>query len=171
MNHEIKDDRKLAREPLTPLKWALYLLLLWLFCIIQASFLSYVPIFGATVEMTLALVLLLGWKRGPIAGAVFGMIGGFLLDALTGVGISVLPLLFLVCGVYAAFAARRLFDHPLTYVLMTIPAHLLLGAWRALGEKSIVHLFAVLLAGLIGSVIVYIPAAVRYFLGTRKGTF
>lgn len=163
MNHEIRDDRKLAREPLTPLKWALYLLLLWLFCIIQASFLSYVPIFGATVELTLALVLLLGWKKGPVAGAVFGMIGGFLLDALVGVGISVLPLLFLLCGIYAAFTARRLFDHPLTYLLMTVPAYVVVGAWRAICEKSFVHLFAVVLAGIIGSLIVYIPAAVRYF--------
>ena len=163
MNHEIRDDRKLAREPLTPLKWALYLLLLWLFCIIQASFLSYVPIFGATVELTLALVLLLGWKKGPVAGAVFGMIGGFLLDALVGVGISVLPLLFLLCGIYAAFTARRLFDHPLTYLLMTVPAYVVVGAWRAICEKSFAHLFAVVLAGIIGSLIVYIPAAVRYF--------
>ena len=163
MNHEIRDDRKLAREPLTPLKWVLYLLLLWLFCIIQASFLSYVPVFGATVELTLALVLLLGWKKGPVAGAVFGMIGGFLLDALVGVGISVLPLLFLLCGIYAAFTARRLFDHPLTYLLMTVPAYVVVGAWRAICEKSFVHLFAVVLAGIIGSLIVYIPAAVRYF--------
>jgi hypothetical protein len=163
VNHEIRDDRKLAREPLTPLKWVLYLLLLWLFCIIQASFLSYVPIFGATVELTLALVLLLGWKKGPVAGAVFGMIGGFLLDALVGVGISVLPLLFLLCGIYAAFTARQLFDHPLTYLLMTVPAYADVGAWRAICEKSFVHLFAVVLAGIIGSLIVYIPAAVRCF--------
>ena len=121
------------------------------------------PIFGATVELTLALVLLLGWKKGPVAGAVFGMIGGFLLDALVGVGISVLPLLFLVCGVYAAFAARRLFDHSLTYLLMTVPAYVVVGAWRAICEKSFAHLFAVVLAGIIGSLIVYIPAAVRYF--------
>ena len=96
MNYEIKDDRKLSREPLTPLKWVLYLALIWLFCIVQASFLSFIPLFSAVIELVYALVLLLGWKHGPMAGAVFGMMGGFLLDALTGVGISVLPLLFFV---------------------------------------------------------------------------
>lgn len=165
MNYEIKNDRKSAREPLTPLKWALYVLLLWLFCIVQASFLSYVPLFGAVIELAFALVLLLGWKKGPVAGAVFGMIGGFLLDALTGVGISVLPLLFFVGGVYAAFVAKRLFDHPLTYLVMTVPVYLMLGIWRAICEKSFIHLFAVVLAGVIGSVIVYIPAGVRYWRG------
>ena len=167
MNYEIKDDRKLAREPLTPLKWVLYVALMWLFCMFQASFLSFIPLFGAVIELVYALVLLLGWKRGPMAGAVFGMIGGFLLDALTGVGISVLPLLFFVGGVCAAFAAKRLFDHPLTYLMMAVPSHLVLGIWRAVCEKSFVHLFAVLLAGVIGSVIVYIPAGVKYLRGKK----
>ena len=64
MNYEIKDDRKLSREPLTPLKWGLYVALLWLFCMFQASFLSFIPLFGAVIELVYALVLLLGWKRG-----------------------------------------------------------------------------------------------------------
>jgi hypothetical protein len=162
MNHEIKDHR-LTREPPTPLKWALYILLIWLFVIIQASFLSHLPVFGATIELAFAFVLLFSWKQSPVVGGIFGMIGGFLLDALTGVDISVLPLIFMAAGVYAAFAARRLFDRPLTYIIMTIPAHLVLAAWRAICEKSLIHLFAVLLAGLIGSVIVYIPAGIKYF--------
>jgi hypothetical protein len=162
MNHEIKDHR-LTHESPTPLKWALWIALLWLFAIIQASFLSHLPIFGATVELTLALVLLFSWRQNPVVGGIYGMIGGFLLDALVGTGLSVLPLLFFAMGVYAAFTARRLHDHPLTYLIMTIPAHLVLGAWRGLCEKSVGHVFAVLLAGLIGSVIVYIPTAVKYF--------
>lgn len=162
MNHEIKDHR-LNRESPTLLKWVIYIVLLWLFAILQASFLSHLPVFGATVELTLALVLLFSWRQNPVVGGIYGMIGGFLLDALTGSGLSVLPLLFFAMGVYAAFAARRLHDHPLTYLIMTIPSHLILGVWRGLCEKSIGHMFAVLLAGLIGSVIIYIPAAVKYF--------
>lgn len=162
MNHEMKDHR-LTRESPTPLKWVLWITLLWLFAILQASFLSHLPILGATVEITLALILLFSWRQNPVVGGIYGMIGGFLLDALASTGLSVLPLLFFAMGAYAAFAARRLHDHPVTYLLMTIPAHLVLGAWRAVCEKSIGHLFAVLLAGFIGSVIVYIPAAVKYF--------
>lgn len=162
MNHEIKDHR-LGHESPTPFKWVLWLALLWLFAIIQASFLSHLPVFGATVEWTLALVLLFSWRQNPVVGGIYGMIGGFLLDALTGTGLSVLPLLFFLLAIYASFAARRLHDHPLTYLIMTLPAYLILGAWRAICEKSFVHLFAVLLAGWIGSVIVYIPAAVKYF--------
>ncbi len=162
MNHEIKDHR-LNHESPTPLKWALWLALLWLFAIIQASFLSHLPVFGATVEWTLALVLLFSWRQNPVVGGIYGMIGGFLLDALTGIGLSVLPVVFLALAIYASFAARRLHDHPLTYLIMTVPAHLILGVWRGICEKSIGHMFDVLLAGLIGAVIVYIPAAVRYF--------
>ena len=162
MDHEIKDHR-LTREPPTLWKWTLLVLLVWLFAILQASFLSHIPVFGATIELTAALILLFGWKRGPIVGAIIGMIGGFLLDALTGVGISLLPLIFLAIGIYASFAAKRLFDHPLTYIIMTLPAHLVLGIWRAVCEKSFVHLFAVLLAGVVGSLIVYIPAGIKYF--------
>ena len=170
MDHEIRDHR-LPREPPTPLGWVLFVLLVWLFAILQASFLSHIPVFGATVELTAALILLIGWKRGPIVGGILGMVGGLILDALTGVGISLLPLIFFGIAVYAAFAAKRLHDHPLTYIIMTIPAYLVLGAWRAICEKSFVHLFAILLAGLIGSLIVYIPAAVKFFRGTSKGTF
>lgn len=162
MNHEMKDHR-LTRESPTPLKWVLWMMLLWLFAILQASFFSHLPILGATVEITLALILLFSWRQNPVVGGIYGMIGGFLLDALTKTGFSVLPLIFFVAGVYAAFAARRLHDHPLTYLIMTIPAHLVLSAWRGLCEKSILHGLAVLLAGLIGSVIVYIPATVKYF--------
>lgn len=161
MNHEIRDHR-LNRESPTPLRWVLWILLLWLFAIIQASFLSYLPLLGATVELTLALILLFGWRQNPVVGGIYGMIGGFLLDALTGEGLSVLPLVFFAGGVYAAFTARRLHDHPLTYLIMTVPAHLLLGAWRGLCERSLLYALAVVLAGLIGSVIVYIPAAVKY---------
>ena len=162
MNHEIRDHR-LTREAPTLRVWVLWIALLWLFAILQASFLSYLPILGAAVELTLALVLLFGWRQNPVVGGIYGMIGGFLLDALVGTGLSVLPLLFFAMGVYAAFTARRLHDHPLTYLIMTLPAHVVLAAWRGLCEKSVWYALATLLAGLIGSVIVYIPTAVKYF--------
>lgn len=162
MNHEIRDHR-LTREAPTLRVWVLWIALLWLFAILQASFLSYLPILGATVELTLALVLLFGWRQNSVVGGIYGMIGGFLLDALTGTGLSVLPLIFFAAGVYASFSARRLHDHPLTYLIMTLPAHVVLAAWRGVCEKSVWHALATLLAGLIGSVIVYIPAAVKYF--------
>ena len=166
MNHEIRDHRAMREAP-TPLKWVLYLALLWLLAMVQASFLSHLPLFGATIELTLAMVLLFSWRQNPVVGGIYGMIGGFLLDALVGSGLSVLPLLFFMLGVYAALAARRLHDHPVTYFLMTLPAHVVLAAWRGVCEKSVGHALAVILAGLIGSVIVYVPAAVRFF--KRKG--
>lgn len=170
MNHEMKQYR-VAKEPPTPLKWLLLILLVWLFAMLQSAFLSYVPIFGATVELTAALILLSGWKRGPVVGAVLGMIGGVLLDALMGQSVSILPLLLFAFGAYAAFAAKQLFDHPLTYMIMTLPAYIVIGIWRAVNVGRFSHLFAVMFAGVIGSLIVYIPAAVKFFRGTSKGTF
>ena len=164
MNHEIKDRRAKSESP-TLVKWVIYGLLAWLFAVIQVGFLSHVAIFGATIEVTFAFILMIGWKKGPVVGGILGMIGGFILDALMGVTISVLPLLFFAAGVYAAFAAKRLFDHPLTYVLMSVPAHVVLAGWRGLCENSMGYALAVLLAGLIGSVVVYIPEGIRYFRG------
>ncbi len=161
MNHEIKQYRVKSEQP-TPLRWAVLILLMWLFSMLQAAFLSYVPFFGATMELTAALVLLIAWKRGPLVGGILGMIGGFLLDALMGQSISLLPLILFGFGVYAALAAKRLFDHPVTYFLMTLPAYLILGIWRAVNVGKFSHLFAVVFAGVVGSLIVYLPALVKY---------
>ena len=162
MNHEIKQHR-LTKEPPTVKKWILYILLLWLLVILQASFLSHLTIFGAVIEIAFAMILFFGWKQSPLVGGIYGIVGGFLLDALTYSDHSLIPLLFFAGGVYASFAAKRLHDHPLTYLIMTVPAHVVLAAWRGVCEKSVGHALAVILAGLIGSMIVYIPAAVRFF--------
>ena len=161
MNHEMKQYR-VVKEPPTLLKWIGMILLVWLVAMIQAAYFSYIPIFGATIELTAALVLLYGWKKGPMVGAVTGMIGGWLLDALMGQSISIMPLVLFAFGAYAAFAAKQLFDHPLTYILMTLPAYVVLGIWRAVAVSKFSHVFAVIFVGIIGSFIVYIPALIKY---------
>ena len=160
MNHEIKQYRVTGEQP-TPLRWVILILTVWLFCMIQTAFLSYVPLFGATIELTAAFVLLVAWKRGPVVGGILGVVGGFLLDALMGQSVSILPVMLLGFGLYAAFAAKLLFDQPLTYMIMTLPAYVVLGVWRAVSVGRFVHLFAVVFAGVIGSVIVYIPTLVK----------
>lgn len=162
MNHEIKQYRVKSEQP-TLVRWIVLILLLWLFALIQAAFLSYVPLFGATIELTAAFVLLIAWKRGPLVGGILGMIGGCLLDALMGQRISLLALILFGLGVYAALAAKRLFDRPLSYLLMTLPAYVILGVWRAISMAKFSHVFAVIFVGILASLIVYFPTLVKYF--------
>ena len=159
----IGGDIRSVRERPTVLSVVLCALLCWLLTTLQIGFFNRLPIFGATVEVVFAAVLYVGWRRGALTGAVAGLVGGFMLDALGSGGLSVLPLLYLVAAVYMALAAERLFDHPLTYLLALLPPFAVLGGYRALSVGRFSHVLAVMLGAYLVSVLIYLPSAIRFF--------
>ena len=158
------DIRSVRERPTVP-SVIVCALICWLAASVQVGFFHALPVCGAVVELTFALVCYIGWRRGALTGAVAGVVGGFVLDALTTVGLSVLPVLFMLGGIYMALAAEHLFDRPLTHLLALLPAYAVLGGYRAMVVGRFSHLFAVLLAGYIASVILYIPSAIRFYRG------
>ena len=157
----IGGDIRSVRERPTPLSVILHAFLIWVIAMIQVGFFNRIPFFGATVELVLCGVAYIGWRRGALTGAVIGVIGGYMLDALGSTGISVAPLVFMLVGIYAAVCAEHLFDHPLTYLLALLPVHLGISVWRAVAYGSFLHVFAVLGGAYIASLAVYIPTIVR----------
>lgn len=163
----IGGDIRSVRERPTVVSVILCALITWLSVMVQVGFFQPLPICGATVELTFAIICYVGWRRGALTGAVAGVVGGATLDALTSTGVSVLPVLMMLAGIYMALAAEHLFDRPLTYLLALLPAYAVLGGYRALIFGRFSHVFAVMLCGYLASVVIYIPAAIRYFRRAR----
>lgn len=156
-----------VRERPTTMSVVLCALLCWLLAMVQVGFFNRLPIFGATIELVLAAVCYIGWRRGALTGAVAGTVGGFILDALTATGVSLLPIIFAVAGIYMAMAAERLFDHPFTYGLTLLPVYALMGGYRALWCGQFMRVFAVMAGGYLVSLVIYVPSAIRFFRGRR----
>lgn len=57
-----------------------------------------IQLFGEIPDITFALICAIGFVAGERYGGIFGLIGGVLLAALGGGGISLSPILFTFCG-------------------------------------------------------------------------
>jgi hypothetical protein len=84
-----------------------------------------------------------------------------MLDALGAAGLSLSPLLLMIVGVYAAFVAERLFDHPLVYLLALLPVHLGVAVWRGVAAGTWQYAAAALAGAYLASLAVYLPTIVR----------
>lgn len=77
----------------------------------QASVGSRTGLFAATPSFTLAFTALASLFEGKRTGAVTGLAGGFLTDALGGSGFSLLPLFYTLTGWFLGEICERL-GHP-----------------------------------------------------------
>ena len=76
--------------------------------LIQSSFLPFVGIFGVVPDIVLAFVVTTAFFNGLEFGIAVGLISGIICDMLGGVGVSVLPLVYvLVGGVVGYFVSHR----------------------------------------------------------------
>ncbi len=158
-----------VRERPSPLSVVLLCLLTWLCAMLQIGFLNRLPLFGAPIELTLVAVCMIGWKKGALTGAVTGLVGGYVLDSLSGTGLSLGPLLLLAAGVMMGYLAERLFDRPITYLLSLLPVGILFSLYRAIAGEAAgfggraAHFGAVLLGVVIAGILIELPHMVRYY--------
>ncbi len=156
----IGDIRPLRDQP-TPVSVIVCGLVCALAATVQVGFLNRLPILGAGAELVLAVVCLIGWRRGTLCAAVGGVVGGFILDALCTDGISLSPLLFLAAGVYMSMIVRRFFDHPITYALSLLPPALIVALERAIRAGELKVFFGVWIGVYLASVVIYLPRVLR----------
>lgn len=88
---------------------AVSLAALFLISLVQTSFLPSLGIFGAVPDLVLIFVCGIAFYLGPVDGALFGLVGGILLDGLGDVGLSFLPLFYTALGILCGFLAAGMF--------------------------------------------------------------
>ena len=118
-------------------------ILLLVTVVVQTTILARWRWFGIVPDLTFAVVVCLAIFCGPETGAICGIAGGFLIEALGGHGVAVLPLIYLFLGygigcltktqskrltLYAIVGAATLPIHAMVTIFYTlINAHTLTG--------------------------------------------
>lgn len=92
-------------------KYALYAVLGLALLIFETSFFSRIRAFDSTPDVMIIATLSIGFYENEKAGAIFGASFGFLSGIIGGMGISILPLVYMLvgyfCGVVTADYYRR----------------------------------------------------------------
>lgn len=83
-------------------------LLLFFMTIIQTSVIARVKTFGVSCDMMISVVLGFSYFFGCYTGAIVGIAAGFLTDAFGSVGLSVLPLVYLLIGYITGYYVKAL---------------------------------------------------------------
>ncbi len=104
---------------------------IWLFlvAIIQTSFFSVWRPFGAVPELVLPAVIAIAIYDRERMGTIAGIMGGYIIDALGGVGLSLSPLLYMLCGAITALLAYSVFRRDfLSWLICSLFALLISGS-------------------------------------------
>ena len=155
------DEIRPVRERPSVLSLILYGLLAWLCAMLQVGFFNRLPLLGATLPLLLAVTVRVAWRRGEVTGAIFAAVGGVVLDALTSPALSLSPLFLVPVAIYAGWAAKRLFDHPLTLLLVTLPPCAVASVLRGVRDGSVKIALATLLGGLLVTAALLIPSTLK----------
>lgn len=149
------------------LKIAAYGTAVFLIAVFQSSVAPRFPFFGTTPVYLLALTAAAAFFDGESTGSVVGLASGFIADALGGVGISVLPVLYTLLGFGIGRFASKLGHNRCTAVSER------LGRWAlwlaaSCGAGMIITLICLLLSA--GKVHIF-SAFFKLLLPEAAGTF
>lgn len=75
-----------------------YLGLLCFFAVLQTAFFSRFGLFDSTPDLMFAGVITISMFEGEKGGGIAGIAAGFLIESIGGVGLSLLPLPYMLCG-------------------------------------------------------------------------
>ncbi len=92
-------------------KYTLYSLTMLLIILMKTTFFARFRLFGASPDIIIAAVAAVALFEGAQAGAVYGAIAGYAVDALGGTGVMLLPLPYMllgyICGAVATDYYKR----------------------------------------------------------------
>ena len=109
-----------------------YGILLLILAAWQCSFFARLRFFPATPDLILGAVLAILLLDSPQAAAIAAVFGGFLIDALGGVGISWSPLLYLLTvAVFSAWSVKMMKNFA-AWPMLILPSLLIRAAYSAL---------------------------------------
>lgn len=93
-------------------------------CVVQVSVLSRWRLFGVVPDLCFATVLCVAYFCGKETGAVTGIAGGFLIEAMGSQGIALLPVVYLICGYVCGYFTRAILPRRFTAFLFVLGAAL-----------------------------------------------
>ena len=96
--------------------------------LLQTSVFGHWKILGGVPNLTFASLLLVSYFCGKETGAITGICCGFALDALGTLGISILPLCYLICGYVCGYYTRAIVPKRFTAFLTVLGAAIPAGA-------------------------------------------
>jgi len=88
--------------------------------ILQTSVLSRLQPLGAVPDLCFGALLLISYFCGKEAGAITGIAAGFAVEALGAAGISLLPVLYLLCGYVCGHFTRAIYPKSFVSFLMVL---------------------------------------------------
>lgn len=142
---------------------------IWMFflAVLQTSFFSVFRVFGAVPDLVLPAVIAIAVYDRERMGTIAGIMGGYIADAVGGVGLSLSPLVYMLCGCLVALLAysvlRRDFFSWLVgtfFSLIAVGAVSVINAYSSVGA---VHfgvsdvIMGLILRPLLASVIMGVP--------------
>ncbi|MBO5884067.1 MAG: hypothetical protein J6Q78_06650 [Clostridia bacterium] len=95
----------------------------------ECSFFSALKPMGATPDLILGLVVALALTSTLEETAVCAVVGGYVIDALGGIGLSFSALFYLLVGVSIGIMAKKIMQSFPAYAVLLIPAFLLGGIY------------------------------------------
>lgn len=135
--------KKQEIRPETVKRIVIYGLLLLILSAMQCSFFARLRFLPATPDLILGAVLgILLWDSESVA-AVSAVAGGFLLDAVGGIGVSWSPLFYLLTVAVMSLLSKKVMPGLLSFFAILLPSLLLragftaIGLWTALDSISI----------------------------------
>ena len=96
--------------------------------VLQVTLFADLPILHATPDLTICAVLCIAFFLGRYAGAITGIGAGFLIEAMGSVGISLLPLFYMLMGYVMGYYARVIIPKRYTAYLIYLLCALCLRA-------------------------------------------
>ncbi len=84
-----------------------YIILIFVLCILSVMQTSFAKLFGNPIGLTLLFVSALGMLFGERDGAIFGLVGGVLIDSLSGGIIYTSPLVYMLIGYFCGICSKR----------------------------------------------------------------
>ncbi|MEE0970012.1 MAG: hypothetical protein U0M06_11635 [Clostridia bacterium] len=118
---------------LSPVSWqtlfkksAVWGVWLFLLALLQTSFFSVIRPFGAVPELVLPAVIAIGIYDKERTGAIAGIVGGYMIDAVGGVGLSLSPPIYMLCGAVSALLVYSVLNRGwFSWFIMTVPSLIL----------------------------------------------
>ena len=96
-------------------------LVLFLAFIVQSTVLQYIEVFNVKPNIVVMLIIHVSLIRGSVEGAIFGFMGGLLMDALASRVVGLYSLIGMYMGVVAGYFNKRFFkDNYLVALIFTL---------------------------------------------------